>query len=83
VKAEFRQFEKSWLALAESYELTERLTDFTAENAGWRRRFNERRRVGARQDDEMRLQRSYTSVTSTPSLSACGFLPSSSSVMTR
>jgi hypothetical protein len=55
-KAEFRQFEKSWLALAESYELTERLTDFTAENAGWRRRFNERRRVGARQDDEARLQ---------------------------
>jgi hypothetical protein len=56
-KAEFRQFEKSWLALAESYELTERLTDFTAENADWRRRFNERRRVGARQDDEVRLQR--------------------------
>jgi hypothetical protein len=56
-KAEFRQFEKSWLALAESYEITERLTDFTAENAGWQRRFNERRRVGARQDDEVRLQR--------------------------
>src|SRR5215475_7869691 len=56
-KAEFRQFEKSWLALAESYELTERLTDFTAENADWRRRFNERRRAGARQDDEVRLQR--------------------------
>jgi PAS domain S-box-containing protein len=56
-KAELHRFEKSWLALAESYELTERLTDFTAENAGWRRRFNERRRVGARQDDEVRLQR--------------------------
>jgi PAS domain-containing protein len=56
-KAELRQFEKSWLALAESYELTERLTDFTAENADWRRRFNERRRVGARQDDEVRLQK--------------------------
>jgi hypothetical protein len=83
-KAEFRQFEKSWLVLAESYELTERLTDFTAENAGWRRRFNERRRVGARQDDEVcACKRSYRRATSTPSLSACGFLPSSSSVMTR
>jgi PAS domain S-box-containing protein len=56
-EAEFRQIEKSWRALAESYELTERLTDFTAENANWRRRFNERRRVRARQDDEVRLQK--------------------------
>jgi PAS domain S-box-containing protein len=56
-EADLRQIEKSWLALAESYELTERLTDFTAENAAWRRRFNERRRVGARQDDEARLQK--------------------------
>src|SRR5215467_14960262 len=57
LKADFLEMEKRWLALAQSYEFTERLTDFTAENADWRRRFNERRRVGARQDDEQRLQK--------------------------
>jgi PAS domain S-box-containing protein len=57
LKADFLAMEKHWLALARSYEFTERLTDFTAENADWRRSFNERRRVGARQDDEQRLQK--------------------------
>ena len=57
LKAAFLQMEKHWSALARSYEFSERLTDFTAENADWRRRFEERRRVGARQDDEARLQK--------------------------
>jgi PAS domain S-box-containing protein len=57
LKADFLQMEKRWLALARSYEFSERLTDFTAENADWRRRFDERLRVRARQDDEPRLQR--------------------------
>jgi PAS domain S-box-containing protein len=48
--------EKRWLALAQSYEFTERLTDFTAANADWQRRFDERVRAGERPDDEPRLR---------------------------
>jgi PAS domain S-box-containing protein len=57
LKADFLQMEKRWRALAQSYQFTERLTDFTGANADWRRRFDERRRVEARQDDEPRLQK--------------------------
>jgi len=57
LKADFLEMEKRWLALAQSYQFTERLTDFTALNAEWRQGFHERRRVGARQDDEARLQK--------------------------
>jgi PAS domain S-box-containing protein len=57
LKADFLEMEKRWIALGQSYELSERLTDFTPLNTDWRRRFLERRRVGARQDDEARLQK--------------------------
>jgi PAS domain S-box-containing protein len=57
LKADFLEMEKRWLTLAQSYEFTERVTDFTAQNADWRRRFDEWRRIGVRQDDDPRLQK--------------------------
>jgi PAS domain-containing protein len=42
LKADFLEMEKRWVALARSYEFAERLTEFTAENANWRRKFDER-----------------------------------------
>jgi hypothetical protein len=56
-KADFLEMEKRWLALAQSYDFTRRLTDFTAANADWRRRFDERVRAGERPDDARRLQK--------------------------
>jgi PAS domain-containing protein len=56
-KADFLEMEKHWLVLARSYEFTERLTDFTAANADWRRRFDEQMRAGKRPVDAPRLQR--------------------------
>jgi PAS domain S-box-containing protein len=44
-KADFLEMERRWLALAQSYEFTSRLTDFTAANSEWLQRFNERRRT--------------------------------------
>jgi PAS domain S-box-containing protein len=55
LKANFLEMENRWLALARSYEFSERLTDFTAENAKWRRRFDEWMR--ARAGDEPQLQK--------------------------
>jgi PAS domain S-box-containing protein len=56
LKADFLEMERHWLVLAWSYQFTERLTDFTAANADWRRRFDERVRTSERPDDERRLQ---------------------------
>jgi PAS domain S-box-containing protein len=54
-KADFIEMEKRWLALAQSYEFTERLTDFTAAGSAWLQRFHERRRT--RQNDASRPQK--------------------------
>jgi PAS domain S-box-containing protein len=57
LKTDFLEMEKRWLALARSYEFSERLTDFTAANSAWRTTFNElRARVNDRPDDTPRLQ---------------------------
>jgi PAS domain S-box-containing protein len=57
LKADFLQIERRWLALAQSYEFTERLMDFTTANADWQRRLDERMRAGERPDDEPRLRK--------------------------
>jgi PAS domain S-box-containing protein len=57
LKADLLEMEKRWTALARSYEFTERLTEFTAENTNWRRKFDERLQVGKRPDDERRLRK--------------------------
>jgi PAS domain S-box-containing protein len=51
LKAEFLEMEKHWGALAQSYEFTERLTDFTAAGSGWLERFNEKLRTPQRPID--------------------------------
>jgi PAS domain S-box-containing protein len=56
-KAEFLEVEKRWLGLAQSYEFSARLTDFTATAADWRRRFDEWRRVRERPNGTSRLQK--------------------------
>src|SRR5690348_7743083 len=56
-KADLLEMEKRWLALARSYEFTDRLTAFTAANLDWRRRFDERVRARGRPDDAPRLQK--------------------------
>jgi PAS domain S-box-containing protein len=61
LKGDFLDMEKRWLALARSYEFTESLEVFTAANADWRRKFNERTR-DAGVDDILRLQRISTSL---------------------
>jgi PAS domain S-box-containing protein len=53
-KADFIEMEKRWLALAQSYEFTERLTDFTVASSEWLQRFHERR---TRQNDASRPQK--------------------------
>jgi PAS domain S-box-containing protein len=57
LKADFLEMEKRWVALARSYEFAERLTEFTAENANWRRKFDERLQAGERPDHERRLRK--------------------------
>jgi PAS domain S-box-containing protein len=57
LKADLLEMEKRWLALAQSYEFTERLTDFTGASSEWLQRFNERRRIGKRPDKAPRLRR--------------------------
>jgi PAS domain S-box-containing protein len=57
LNADLLEMEKRWLALAESYEFTERLTDFTGASSKWLQRFNERRRIGKRPDEAPRLRR--------------------------
>jgi len=52
---DFLEMENCWLALARSYEFAERLTDFTAANSDWRRRFDNRLRAAERPDDAPRL----------------------------
>jgi PAS domain S-box-containing protein len=56
-KAGFLEMEKHWLVLARSYEFSERLTDFTASNEEWRRRFDEQAQARNRPDDTSRLQK--------------------------
>jgi PAS domain-containing protein len=53
-KADFIEMEKRWLALAQSYEFSERLTDFTAASSEWLQGFHERR---TRQNDASRPQK--------------------------
>jgi PAS domain S-box-containing protein len=55
-KADLLEMETSWLSLARSFELTERLTAFTAD-LDWRLRFDERGPAAERQDDAPRLQK--------------------------
>jgi PAS domain S-box-containing protein len=57
LKADHLEMERRWLALARSYEFTERLTDFAGASSEWLHRFNERRRIGNRRDQAPRLQR--------------------------
>jgi PAS domain S-box-containing protein len=56
-KAEFLEMEKRRLTLAQSYEFTERLSDFTAVATDWRRRFDEWRRARERPGEASRLQK--------------------------
>jgi PAS domain S-box-containing protein len=55
-KADFLEMEKRWLALARSYEFTERLVDFTAANSEWRRSLDEQVRARKGPDHALRLQ---------------------------
>jgi hypothetical protein len=58
-KAEFLEMEKRWLALAQSYEFSERLADFFAAASDWRRRFDEWQRVKERPYSASRLRNIY------------------------
>jgi hypothetical protein len=82
LKADFLEMERHWLVLARSYQFTERLTDFTAANADWRRRFDERCEPAKDQMTNGDCKRSFSRETSMPCLRGCGWLPSSSTAMT-
>jgi PAS domain S-box-containing protein len=56
-KADFLEMEKRWLALAQSYEFTERLSDFSAVATDWRRRFDEWRRAREKPGEALRLRK--------------------------
>jgi PAS domain S-box-containing protein len=56
-RADYLEMEKRWLALAQSYEFTERLSDFNAVATDWRRRFDEWRRAREKPGEASRLQK--------------------------
>src|SRR5215475_22910 len=56
-KADFLAMEKRWLSLAQSYQLTERLADFSQTTSAWRQAHGERPRGDERPNDALGLQK--------------------------